>query len=246
MPASPHFVRLARTATLANPPDLLGPAMPVQCEARAERAPRRGERRAKRAVNERSEATSEPERDSNHARRAEGDASGASVSDSRAVPPRDERVSPRVRIPRDAAGVSRLSRSRWLRSVPPCPLRLTSFGSHARRPFTLGAEPTTMERPSLDDVRAMAGRRVRLVVLKPREPASGGYRRGRRRRGHARGRRQRREWERPLRAGPVGGARARRRPAGLPRGRRAGGASETSGRTRRGELTGTVDSYCRL
>ena len=115
VPASPHFVRLARTVTLAAPGALLSPAMPVHCEARAERAPRGGERRAKRAVNERSEATSEPERDSNHARRA-------------------KRVSPRVRMPRDASGVSRPSRSRWLRSVPPCPLRLTSFGSHARRP----------------------------------------------------------------------------------------------------------------
>ena len=33
----------------------------------------------------------------------------------------------------------------------------------------VGAEPAAMERPSLDDVRAAAGRRVRLVVPKPRE-----------------------------------------------------------------------------
>ena len=33
----------------------------------------------------------------------------------------------------------------------------------------VGAEPAAMERPSLDDVRAATGRRVRLVVPKPRE-----------------------------------------------------------------------------
>jgi hypothetical protein len=32
----------------------------------------------------------------------------------------------------------------------------------------VGAEPAAMEWPSLDDVRAVAGRRVRLVVPKPR------------------------------------------------------------------------------
>ena len=33
----------------------------------------------------------------------------------------------------------------------------------------VGAEPAAMERPSMDDVRAVAGRRVRLVIPKPRE-----------------------------------------------------------------------------